>query len=881
MSQLKRKVGRYEILEPIGRGGMALVYLARQTDLDRDVALKELAAFHAANTALAERFVRESRVAGSLSHPNIVTVYDFFEHDGVPYICMEYVRRGSLRPFVGHMSLPQVVGVLEGVLAGLTHAEAAGIVHRDLKPENLMVTTDGRVKITDFGIAKAYNKVSETRFLTATGTTVGTPTYMAPEQAMAKDVGPWTDLYSVGVMAYEMLVGEVPFGDSDTPIAILLRHVNDPVPSPRSIKPDLDPQLADWIESLLVKNPHDRVRSAADAWDSLEEAVIDILGPRWRREARLLERARTADTPKPLTPAPFHEEAPGGKDQAGGDGQSGRDAAASARPAPDDSGGWVTFERKPGAGPAPPPAGGPAAPADEEAPPAPPPAEGSRRFVRRQTSESADVGEEGFLTFERGARAPAAQPSPEEKPPARFAPAEAPAEPAASPPSATGPTPDATASSADREAFVTFQPPRGRVDSPPPTVEPEAPAPPEHAPPAHPAREFTGGDRPVATPTGGSEAASVFDVEAAPQPEPEVAPEPQATIAPKRLRRPTDGAPAAVAGQAADSTSVPGRARRARSGPRVDGRVAAIAGALAVAAAGAGFLAARSTGRDTPTPAGGALQPAANAELALRFPSSWRQVEAAPAIPGLAFRAPIVLAPTAGPATERLVAGQVTEAGGPTLLPPSFLERLGDPPPRDQAVRLGRVVAYRYAGLEPEGTLQRLTLYVAPTTGGVATVACVSGSRPSPGFLAECERVATTLQVRGAEPVELGPSQSYADALDRVMRRLNSRRATGRAQLRAARTADGQGRTAAGIARAYADAVRALKAAPAGPAVRDTHARVVAAMTRTQRGYERIAASAGDGERGRYNAGVRAATQGEKALARALRELESAGYSIV
>src|SRR5829696_904386 len=204
MPELVRTVGRYGIIRELGRGGMAVVHLARQVDLDRLVALKELAAFHAADADFARRFVRESRLAGSLVHPNVVTVHDYFEHEGTPYIAMEYVERGSLRPYVGKMTLAQIGGVLEGLLAGLGAAEARGIVHRDLKPENLMVTSDGRVKIADFGIAKATQAGTETSgFLTATGAAVGTPSYMSPEQAMAGEIGPWTDLYAVGCMAYE------------------------------------------------------------------------------------------------------------------------------------------------------------------------------------------------------------------------------------------------------------------------------------------------------------------------------------------------------------------------------------------------------------------------------------------------------------------------------------------------------------------------------------------------------------------------------------------------------------------------------------------------------------------------------------------------------
>src|SRR4051794_23268200 len=304
MPDVMKTVGRYEILRELGRGGMALVYLARQTDLDRFVALKELGAFHASDASFAQRFLREADLAGSLSHPNIVTVYDYFEHEATPCIAMEYVERGSLRPYVGKMTMEQIGGVLEGLLAGLTNAEQNGIVHRDLKPENLMVTADGRVKIADFGIAKATTKMQTGAFVTQTGTTVGTPTYMAPEQAMARDIGPWTDLYSVGCMAFELFTGKVPFHDSDAPMAILLRHVNEPIPSLKSIDPNIDPGISEWVERLLVKDPPQRTQSAGEAWDDFEEMVIGHLGPRWRRSARLSERGEAVDAATPLTPAP-------------------------------------------------------------------------------------------------------------------------------------------------------------------------------------------------------------------------------------------------------------------------------------------------------------------------------------------------------------------------------------------------------------------------------------------------------------------------------------------------------------------------------------------------------------------------------------------------
>jgi tRNA A-37 threonylcarbamoyl transferase component Bud32 len=299
-----RTVGRYEILEELGRGGMATVYLARQADLERLVALKELSAFRQSDRAFTRRFLRESQLAGSLSHPNIVTVHEYFEADGVPYIAMEYVARGSLRPHVGHMPLTQVAGVLEGILSALDYAEQHHIVHRDLKPENVMVTSEGRVKLTDFGIAKATGQAYNGSFLTAAGTTVGTPNYMAPEQAMGQEVGPWTDLYSVGVMAFEMFVGQVPFHDTEEPMAVLMRQVKDPIPLAHSVNADVDEAISDWIARLLVKEPEDRVQSASEAWDQLEEIVLELVGPRWRRQARLPALSPTPDDQSERAAAP-------------------------------------------------------------------------------------------------------------------------------------------------------------------------------------------------------------------------------------------------------------------------------------------------------------------------------------------------------------------------------------------------------------------------------------------------------------------------------------------------------------------------------------------------------------------------------------------------
>jgi serine/threonine protein kinase len=314
---MRTVVDRYEIREEIGRGGTATVYLACQTDLRRLVALKELSAFSAADPAFARRFVRESQVSASLSHPSLVTVHDYFEADGAPFIAMEYVPNGSLRSRIGTLPFGRVAGALEAMLGGLAHAHAREVVHRDLKPENVLVTAEGGVKIADFGIAKALDSVETA--LTVTGTTIGTPAYMAPEQATAGEVGPWTDLYSVGVMTFELIAGHAPFGDAE-PVAILLRHVQEKPPPLTLVAPGTPPALSDWVARLLQKKPEDRPGSAAEAWDTLEEVVLDLLGPRWRRTAPLPAAAEaTLPHPAPARTPPTQRLAEGGTIAAGDD----------------------------------------------------------------------------------------------------------------------------------------------------------------------------------------------------------------------------------------------------------------------------------------------------------------------------------------------------------------------------------------------------------------------------------------------------------------------------------------------------------------------------------------------------------------------------------
>jgi predicted Ser/Thr protein kinase len=290
---VKEHVGSYEVVRVLARGGMAVVYLAVQPTLDRQVALKRLQ-LETTDPTLAQRFVREAKLAAGLDHPNVVTLFDFFEDGGVPYIAMEYVSGGSLRRLVGHLSLPQVFGVLEGVLAGLSHAETRGIAHRDLKPENVLLTRAGGVKIADFGIARAYNALTPS--LTKTDSAIGTPSYMAPEQVTGDPLGPYTDLYALGVIAYELLSGHPPFNTGTPPVAVLYRHVHTPPPPLAELAPDTPKPVCEWAEWLLEKAPEERPASAAAASQALEEIAVETLGPYWRRSAAIKPDAAPVPT---------------------------------------------------------------------------------------------------------------------------------------------------------------------------------------------------------------------------------------------------------------------------------------------------------------------------------------------------------------------------------------------------------------------------------------------------------------------------------------------------------------------------------------------------------------------------------------------------------
>jgi predicted Ser/Thr protein kinase len=257
-------IGKYRIVEHLGRGGMAEVYKAYQPSLDRYVALKLMHAFLAADQDFIARFEREAKNVAVLRHPNIVQVYDFDVQNGTPYMVMEYIEGGTLKSHLEdlarqgqHLATPEAIHVVEEVGKALAYAHSHQMIHRDVKPANVLLETGGRVILTDFGIAKILTGPS----YTVTGATIGTPAYMSPEQGLGRPGDHRSDIYALGVMLYQLATGQLPY-EADTPLAVMLKHVNEPLPLPRTFQPDMPEGLERIILKAMAKNPDDRFQSA-------------------------------------------------------------------------------------------------------------------------------------------------------------------------------------------------------------------------------------------------------------------------------------------------------------------------------------------------------------------------------------------------------------------------------------------------------------------------------------------------------------------------------------------------------------------------------------------------------------------------------------------
>ncbi len=271
MNLIGQSFGRYHILEQLGEGGMATVYKAYDTRLDADVAVKVIrrSAFAPDQLEMVlKRFEREAKSLAKLSHANIVGVIDYGDYEGAPYLVMEYLPGGTLKQKLGQpMSCREAARILLPIARALDFAHRKGMAHRDVKPSNILITADGDPMLTDFGIAKIL-EAPEGATLTGTGVGIGTPEYMAPEQWTGQ-AGPSSDIYSLGVVFYEMLTGRKPY-EADTPAAVLLKQASDPLPNPRDYVPDLPYQAEHVLLRALAKKPEDRFANMGEFAASLE-----------------------------------------------------------------------------------------------------------------------------------------------------------------------------------------------------------------------------------------------------------------------------------------------------------------------------------------------------------------------------------------------------------------------------------------------------------------------------------------------------------------------------------------------------------------------------------------------------------------------------------
>src|SRR3954452_10994349 len=268
---------RYEVEELVGAGGMSSVYRAHDRLLDRKVALKVMHSHYGEDPEYVERFRRDARSVDALSHPNVVSVIDRGDHDGRQFIVFEYIDGENLKQLIQRRGPAPVVTSLEltkQIAQALSFAHQNGLVHRDVKPQNVLLNGDGRAKVTDFGIARSLDVKHG---MTQTGTVLGTSDYIAPEQAQGQQVAERTDIYSLGVVVYELLTDEVPF-PAENFVAVAMRHINEPPPPVRDKRPDASPRLEGAVQRAMAKDPEDRFPTMTDFCAELEACLNDIRG---------------------------------------------------------------------------------------------------------------------------------------------------------------------------------------------------------------------------------------------------------------------------------------------------------------------------------------------------------------------------------------------------------------------------------------------------------------------------------------------------------------------------------------------------------------------------------------------------------------------------
>lgn len=304
-SRIADALPEYEIEQELGRGAMGVVYLGRHKRLDRTVAIKELPANFAGDDHVRSRFRTEAKVLAALDHPHIVPVYDFVEKDDLLVLVMEELPGGTVweRFTSTGFTPPQACAVVMATTAGLDHAHHQKVLHRDVKPDNLMFARDGSLKVTDFGIAKVVG--GGQTLATVDGGVLGTPAYMSPEQAKGGEVGPPADVYAAGTMLYELLTGELPFPEAETPLSMLYQRVHESPRPIRTLAPHVPPVVAEVVMKAIATEPADRYATAEDFGVAIGEAAATAWGVDWletsglavRGSDRIAAAARTTITP--------------------------------------------------------------------------------------------------------------------------------------------------------------------------------------------------------------------------------------------------------------------------------------------------------------------------------------------------------------------------------------------------------------------------------------------------------------------------------------------------------------------------------------------------------------------------------------------------------
>ncbi|OGO33966.1 MAG: hypothetical protein A2Z16_15915 [Chloroflexi bacterium RBG_16_54_18] len=305
-----KQLGQYKLDRRLGRGGMASVYKAYQPGTDRHVAIKILPRDDMGDPNFLNRFRQEARIIANLEHPHILPVYDYGEANGYTFLVMRLVEGGTLADLLRGRPLPleRIGKTISQLAEALDYAHSRGVVHRDIKPGNILVDANGRCLLSDFGIAKMA--VSSPQY-TVTGSFVGTPQYASPEQALGKDLDGRSDIYSLGVILYEMATGKVPY-EADTPMGLVIKHVNEPLPAPSSVNPSLPPALESVIARSLAKDRRDRFQTAGEMASALSAAIVQGLQPTGQQTvfepiSTYIERL---PTPIPLAHAPSEPRLP-------------------------------------------------------------------------------------------------------------------------------------------------------------------------------------------------------------------------------------------------------------------------------------------------------------------------------------------------------------------------------------------------------------------------------------------------------------------------------------------------------------------------------------------------------------------------------------------